>query len=93
LGLGGLCLFLGVIVSTYRNIRIAMLETFEWGIFRMSCLFAILAYNWTEAGLKGLGLTFWFLFLISINYKRSEPNWFLEEQGTDKGEANKLASV
>jgi exopolysaccharide production protein ExoQ len=63
LGLVGLFILIGVIVTTYRKIRLEFLNNFEWGRFRLSLLAAILLYNWTEAAFKLLnGL--WFIFYI-----------------------------
>jgi O-antigen ligase len=63
LGLVGLFILIGVIVTTYRKIRLEFLTNFEWGRFRLSLLAAILLYNWTEAAFKLLnGL--WFIFYI-----------------------------
>lgn len=72
LGLVGLFILIGVIVTTYRKSRLEFLTNFEWGRFRLSLLAAILLYNWTEAAFKLLnGL--WFLFyIIALDYSRAE---------------------
>ena len=54
LGAVGLCIFLGVIIATFRKIRLDLLTDFDWGRLRMCLLVAILAHNWTEAGFRGL---------------------------------------
>src|SRR6266487_554488 len=69
LGFVGLSIFLGVIIATFRKIRLDLLRNFEWGRLRMSLLVAILAHNWTEAGFRGLSLTFFMFFLIAIDYR------------------------
>lgn len=66
LGVVGLSIFLAVIIATFRKIRLDLLENFEWGRLEMSLLVAILAHNWTEAGFRGLSLTFFMFFLIAI---------------------------
>lgn len=70
LGVVGLSIFIGVIIATFRKIRLDLLENFEWGRFQMSLLLAILAHNWTEAGFKGLSLTFFMFFLIAMSYRK-----------------------
>lgn len=69
LGVVGLSIFLGVIIATFRKIRLDLLRNFEWGRLRMGLLAAILAHNWTEAGFRGLSLTFFMFFLIAIDYR------------------------
>ena len=68
LGLVGLFIFLGVIIATFWKIRMDLLRNFEWSRLRMSLLPAILAHNWTEAGFRGLSLTFFVFFIIAIDY-------------------------
>jgi exopolysaccharide production protein ExoQ len=70
LGAVGLCIFLGLIIATFRKIRLDLLNDFDWGRLRMCLLVAILAHNWTEAGFRGLSLTFFMFFLIAIDYWR-----------------------
>jgi exopolysaccharide production protein ExoQ len=69
LGIVGLCIFSGVIIATFRKMRLDLLTNFEWGQLRLSLLVAILAHNWTEAGFRGLSLTFFMFFLIAIDYR------------------------
>jgi exopolysaccharide production protein ExoQ len=68
LGAAGPCIFLGVLIATFRKIRLDLLTDFDWGRLRMCLLVAILAHNWTEAGFKGLSLTFFMFFIIAIDY-------------------------
>ncbi len=72
LGIVGFCIFAGWIFATFRKIRVDLLENFEWGRFELGCLLAILARNWTEAGFKGLSLTFLVFFIISIRYRHGQ---------------------
>jgi exopolysaccharide production protein ExoQ len=67
LGVVGLFILIGFILATFYKCRRELLRNFEWGRFRMSCLVAILAHNWTEAGFKGLSLFFFAFFLIAID--------------------------
>jgi exopolysaccharide production protein ExoQ len=69
LGVVGLSIFLGVIIATFRKIRLDLLRNFEWGRLRMSLLVSILAHNWTEAGFRGLSLTFFMFFMIAIDHR------------------------
>jgi exopolysaccharide production protein ExoQ len=68
LGAIGLLIFLGVIIATFFKIRRDLLSNFEWGRLEMGLLVAILAHNWTEAGFRGLSLTFFVFFIIAISY-------------------------
>ena len=68
LGVVGLLIFFGVIIATFWRIRLDLIRNFEWGRLRMSLLPTILAHNWTEAGFRGLSLTFFVFFIIAIDY-------------------------
>jgi O-antigen ligase len=63
LGVLGLCLLVGVIVSAYRKIKQELELNFEFGIFRLTLLIIVLLSNITEASFKGLSLM-WFVFLL-----------------------------
>ncbi|MFX1590782.1 MAG: O-antigen ligase family protein, partial [Promethearchaeota archaeon] len=62
LGLIGLFLLIGVIVSGYKKICKVLLINFDYGRFQMAFLIIATIYNITEAAFKGLGLV-WFIFL------------------------------
>lgn len=68
LGLVGLSLLLCLLSATYAKTRRALVNDYWFGRFRFSFLFAILAYNWTEASLYGLHPVFFMFFLIAIDY-------------------------
>jgi exopolysaccharide production protein ExoQ len=70
LGAVGLSIFLGVIIATFRKIRLDLLSNFDWGRLQMCLLVAILAHNWTEAGFRGLSLTYFMFFMIAISYRK-----------------------
>lgn len=67
LGIVGLMLLAGWIISTFGKIRLNLLKDFEWGRIQMALLVAILFHNWTEAGFKGLSFPFFIFFIIAIN--------------------------
>ena len=66
LGIIGLCIFVAVILATLSGIRRELLQNLDWGRVQLGCLLAMLAHNWTEAGFKGLSVSFFFFFLIAI---------------------------
>jgi exopolysaccharide production protein ExoQ len=70
LNLGWLGVFLlgGVIVATFRKGRAELLRNVDYGRFRLAFLFAILAYNYTEAAFKGVHLVWTMFHLIAIDY-------------------------
>jgi len=70
LGLVGVAILLGWIVSTFHKIKKALLVNFEFGRFRLAFLFVVLAYNYTEATFKGVSLVWTIFHLISIDYGR-----------------------
>lgn len=63
LGLIGLFLLLGVIISAYRKICRTLMSDFNYGRLKMVFIVIALLYNVTEAAFKGLHLM-WFVFLL-----------------------------
>jgi len=72
LGVVGLFLLLGLIISTFRKISLELLTNFEWGRFRLSLLVAILFHNWTEATFRGLGLSWFVFYIIAMEYPNAQ---------------------
>lgn len=63
LGLIGLFLLIGVIVSTYNKILKNLFYNFDYGRFQLAILIMSLVYNFTEAAFRGLHII-WFIFLL-----------------------------
>jgi O-antigen ligase len=63
LGVMGLFLLAGVVVSAYRKIRQGLELDFDFGAFCLALLIIILLHNITEASFQGLSLM-WFVFLL-----------------------------
>jgi exopolysaccharide production protein ExoQ len=68
LGWVGVALLLIMLFATYRKIGRTLLTDFDFGRFKMGVLFAVIAYNYTEAAFRGLHPIWTMFFLISIDY-------------------------
>jgi O-antigen ligase len=68
LGVVGLFLLAGVLISTFRKSQNEMLRDLDFGRFRLAFLFAILFYNYTEAAFKGVHFVWTMFHLIAIDY-------------------------
>jgi O-antigen ligase len=68
LGWIGVVLLLVMILSAYRKARAELLRDFDFGRLKMSVLFAVIAFNYTEAAFRGLHFIWTMFFLISIDY-------------------------
>lgn len=66
LGLIGLCILVVWIFVSFRKIRIDLIKNFDLGRFELAFLFAIVAYNYTEAAYKALHPIWTMFFLVSI---------------------------
>jgi exopolysaccharide production protein ExoQ len=75
LGLVGLFLLAGVIIATFRKIRLELLTNPEWGRVCLGFLAAVLLYNWTEATFKGLSVLWFAFYIIALDYPKfdAEP--------------------
>ena len=56
-------MLLGLIIATFRKVRLELLRNFQFGRFRLAVLVAVVLYNWTEAAFKGLSPV-WFAFYV-----------------------------
>ena len=72
LGLVGLALMIGLIVSTFRKGSRMLLENFEFARFRLGFLAAFVFYNWTEAAIKALHPVWFVFFLIAMDYPKPQ---------------------
>jgi exopolysaccharide production protein ExoQ len=68
LGLVGLFLLAGILISTFRKIRLDLLGNFEFGRLGLGFLFVILIYNYSEATFKGVHLVWTVFNIIAIDY-------------------------
>jgi len=66
LGFVGIALLAVVIADTFRRIRAQLTPEFGLADFRIACLFAILAFNYTEAAFKGTHLVWTLFFLVAV---------------------------
>ena len=81
LGLIGLGLFLGLIVSAYNSIgkklkvlpESGKMERIDIDRFRMAFLVGFLIFNITEGGFRSLNFIFVFFLLLVIGYPRVQP--------------------
>lgn len=68
LGLIGLSVLVGLLIATYRKARTDLLRNFELGRFRLGFLFAVIAFNWTEAAFKNISPVWFAFYLIALDY-------------------------
>jgi exopolysaccharide production protein ExoQ len=87
LGLLGLFLLIGVIISTFWKIRRELWQHFEWGRFELGFFVAAVVYNWTEAGFKTLHPVWFVFYIIALDYPKAQlPS---EELSTDAAHLRK----
>jgi len=68
LGWIGVGLLIAVLWGTYRKARLELVRNLDYGRLRFAFLFAILAYNYTEATFKGVHLVWTAFYLIALDY-------------------------
>ncbi|MGH7978640.1 MAG: O-antigen ligase family protein [Limisphaerales bacterium] len=73
LGLVGLFMLGGLIVATFKKAIAAVARGDEFGPFRFGFLGAVLAYNWTEAGFRGLDPVWFTFFIVALDYPAPQP--------------------
>jgi exopolysaccharide production protein ExoQ len=70
LGLIGLFLLIGLLIATFRKIRLALLTDFEFGRFRLGFLIAVVLYNWTESSFKTTSPIWFVFYIIALEYPK-----------------------
>ena len=83
LGWVGLFMLFGLIVATFRKIRVELFENPDWARFELGFLVAIVFYNLTEATFKGLSLPWFIFFVIAMKYPMVEYQPVLQSTQTD----------
>ena len=72
LGLVGLALMIGLIISTFRKGSRMLLHNFEFARFRLGFLAAFVLYNWTEAAFKALHPVWFVFYIIAMDYPKAQ---------------------
>ena len=72
MGFVGLFMLFGLIIATFRKIRTDLFRIPEWGRFELGFLAAVVCYNLTEAGFRGLSLTWFIFFIVAVKRPRTE---------------------
>jgi O-antigen ligase len=62
-GLIGLLLLAGILISTYKKIQKTLMVDSDYGRFKMAFFIMILSYNITEAAFRGMAFM-WLMFLL-----------------------------
>ena len=71
LGIIGLLLLAGLVISAYRSVLRLLADNFEYGAIHFTWLTVVLLYNITESSFLRGGVDMWFLFLLAaINMPR-----------------------
>jgi O-antigen ligase len=78
LGLIGLFMLAGLIIATFRKIRLALLRNFQFGRFRLGFLVATVFYNWTESSFRGLSFVWCIFYIIAMEYPRPDQSFVFE---------------
>lgn len=69
LGAIGVMLLLGMLVATFAKIKRQLSTDFDLGCLRLALLFAIVAYNYTEAAFKAVHFVWTVFYIIAIEYQ------------------------
>ncbi len=71
LGLVGLILLIGLLLSTFWKSRRELLTHFHFGRLRIAFLSLLVAYNWTEASFKALHPMWFMFYIIALDYPKA----------------------
>jgi O-antigen ligase len=94
LGIVGLLMLFGLLVATFRKIRLdLLLGNPDWGRFELGFLAAIVFYNLTEATFKGLSFPWFVLFIVGMRYPIAEYELIFQPSGTRRLEEDAKISL
>jgi exopolysaccharide production protein ExoQ len=91
LGLVGLLLLTGWIITIYRKCRLDLFRELEIGLFGIGTLIMAIFYNWAEAGFKTLSPVYFLCYVISVKYRRPQLTPFEQRPGDVRLEDEELA--
>ena len=66
-------LLAGFIVSTFRRISRELRTDFDFARLKLALLFAILLFNYTEAGFGGVHFVWTIFLVIAMQYPKPQP--------------------
>ncbi len=72
LGLVGVALWAGLLLSTFRRISRHLQTDFDFARLRLAFLFAIVVFNYTEATFKGVHFLWTIFHIIAMEYPRRQ---------------------
>jgi exopolysaccharide production protein ExoQ len=87
LGVVGLFMLGGLIIATFRKIRLALLRNSQFGRFRLGFLVATVFYNWTEASFRGLSFVWCIFYIIAMEYPRPDQSFDSETSEEERERA------
>lgn len=93
LGLIGLVLMVGWMITAYYRARRDVIAGLNWGRFRLGFIVAIIFYNWTEANFRGLDPLYFLFFLISMDFPRPELATAVKPAETEPGGAEMALAI
>ncbi|HEV2328710.1 MAG TPA: O-antigen ligase family protein [Verrucomicrobiae bacterium] len=67
LGAVGVALLLAMLLAAYRNVCAELVRNVEWGRFRVGFFFAVVLYDWTESGFRGIDPIMQMFYIIALN--------------------------
>jgi exopolysaccharide production protein ExoQ len=68
LGIVGLAMLAGLLISAFRKASLALSRGDEFGRFRLGFLIGVVVYNWTESGFRGLDPVWFVFFILAMVY-------------------------
>jgi len=71
LGVIGLSLLIGLLITTFWKIRLDLFRNFEWGRYRLGIFVAVLLRAWTEETFATYGALWFVFYIIALDYPRT----------------------
>jgi exopolysaccharide production protein ExoQ len=90
LGLIGLGLMVGLMLSVFRKGSRMLWDNFEFARFRLGFLAAFVLYNWTEAAFKALHPMWFVFYIVAMDYPKPQVAPVKEFSLDEEPEAAKI---
>jgi exopolysaccharide production protein ExoQ len=89
LGLIGLSILIGLLITTFWKIRLELFRNFEWGRYQLGFLAAVVLRAWTEETFGTYGPLWFVFYIIALDYPRTHLTTAQSSVGVSRSEESR----
>jgi len=89
LGLIGLSILIGLLITTFWKIRLELFRNFEWGRYQLGFLAAVVLRAWTEETFATQGALWFVFYIVALDYPRTHLTTAQPSVGASRSEESR----